>query len=384
MASKALTVIQVGDVWLNVYPNEWHGYENNSRGRTQELAFSREHVFAFSPRLTTPRTIQMTGFVVANGGYSIAEHLSKINSVIGVETDIIAREFVDCCDDLDCCGSCGNPKGNDVIYLQTRGFLKTCRFEDQDGTHVANMTFETTSLWRPLNRYIWEWTTGKYPIFYKHPETSDVWRYLRPYPFWKDIADNSCKQWLFVKRVFQQDNWGLNPNIWHRIHSNHRPNYVMTGQGWNWSEAMPYYQSINTGVSHFNAEPSSVYVFRRLPTSGTITITVRRLYGNAIWEATEDITTIDTAIVSAKMVAEGYGVLRPSDYIYIGDISRKPLQVYRPNVGFLPIAINISYTSELPGSLGLGANHLFIEADLNVSVDGLTPQFAHIHTFRRI
>ena len=156
-----------------------------------------------------------------------------------------------------------------------------------------------------------------------------------------------------------------------------------------WSEIMPAYASINTGVSHFNAEPSSVYAFRRLPTAGTITITVRRLYGNAIWEATEDVTTIDISTVSAKMIATGYGALRTSDFIYVGDLTRKPLQVYRAGVGFLPIAINIPYTSELPGSLGLGANHIHIDADFDFSalaedVVPSVPQFAHIHTFRRI
>lgn len=378
MASNNLTICQIGDIPVRFFQQAWHGYTSSARTETETFLYSREIAFSNSARLIEEHNVTMSGVVVAWNNASVPDQLQQLQSVLGVETDIIAYELISCCS-AGCC-ACENGY-QDILFFSTRGVLERVSASENNQVDQVQVSLTLDTTWKPLNRSVWEWSSSKPSVWLPQPAPSnpDIVDILRPYPFVMDFEASPCSGNHFQKRYFDDPLLQYRTELWPFLHSRHRPMYPSTGLGRSHSSSAPT-TVVQCNRDIFSAEPSSLYSFSNfsLSPTGVITIAVQRHYGNQLWQTTTQLTTIDLAQVDAELAAAGFGGLDPQDQLVTGNIPRRymPALIIRAGA-ILNTFVTVNYAGEYPGATGLERSRVDVTKPPNVF-------YGYLHTFRRL
>lgn len=378
MASKLLSIYQIGDVTINFFPSEWHGLTMQAQSAVQSLLFSNEVLFGAGPRQVEPQAITLTGIAVGLSTMSVQAQLNILSGLIGVETDIIGVEFIDCCSDINCCGRCGNKNGGDILPFVTRGFLTRVQASQNDQAHNITLTIQVSPYWTVMNRAIWKWGGHKLSVWVPQSPPAMPQLSIKPYPFATAFFNKECATNMFVKRVWDDEFYMLDPDVWAWVHKLHRPGFPLTGIGKTWDtdniDAIVW-----SDIKHFSAPPSSIYAVRNVSLTSVLTINVRRFVGGDVWAARDLAATINFGDIDAQLASLGYTGILAGDIFYFGDTARKPIQVLRGGV-ILPAVLTATYEGEYIGATGYNQSRVQITKALYS--DPL--EMAYLHTFRRL
>ena len=374
--SNSMTVIQIGDTPVRFRSETWHGYTSSARTRTQNFLFSRDVAFSLSPRIIEPHTISLSGIAFNQGGFSAREQLQQMNRLVGVETDIIAYELQECCE-KGCCAACGHAAWYDVVIFTTRGVVQSVSMNESDSIETLTASIVVNTTWETLDRTRWEWAGRRPNVSGPKPTPTELWRLLKPYPFLEDILNADCSGKLFQKQHWDDESISYNPDVWYFIHNMHRPGYPRTGISTDWRNSGGS-MIVNCNPDVFSAEPSSLYAFTNLPTSGEIIITVERLYANELWQHSGQVSALDLAEINTALATAGFTGLLATDTLIVGDVSRRyrPGMIIRAGVP-LETFYPIQYAAEYPGATGIDKNVVYIVLPFG-------SEWAAIHTFRRL
>lgn len=366
---------QIGDVAIHLHGQLFKAADHAGAGKATQLLWS--HEFRWPNRQYKPELRRQTisGLLLGDCTWRADQLYERLQRLVDVPTDIIGYVDISCCNDIGCC-ACQNSGGCNLVWYQNYGVLRSVKITNRDDNSAIDIAIEIEygAYWQPLSRYFWEW--GSYIGNPPRPAapTTPYSRAIVPYPRCSTIFGdcNECNQ--FKRRIYTDQNVGYDPGLWVAEVCQLAPGYVIPGVAESWVTghiAKNYWND----PSVWNAPILSVYAFRNLPQTGTLSITVQR--SNGVWENISESTTIDLANVSGLLTEAGYGGLMSTDILYIGDLERKPGFIMRGGAIIDTPRPAVNYPSEWPGYITPGT------IKLDVSAPG-SSEIAYKHAYRRM
>lgn len=339
--NNPLTLFQIGDVRLNLVEQTWHGYSLISNASSERISGGK---FVWSNTRYQPEVNQVTveGYWLMDDFGGPDDKLAAVSALVGFPTQIFAYR---------------EESADFTLWLVTSGTLMEAELKEESrGLYTGYVKVEFGPHWYPVDRTLWLFSGGERSLV-----TGGTT--ITPYPRQKELQ-NPYHRWVRVERglgsIYDPDQWVDEPLDWR---------YPSIGQRQGWGNIDRHHVFVDK--RRWNVPPHSVYFFKSLNPTGSLTLTVHKtknLY-NVVTESTSvDLTALDTLLSD-----NGYTGLLPTDILVIGEVSPAPGFIYRDGT-VLSVVPEVIYADEYPGYLDVG--------DTTVYLNGYG-QAAWRHTFRR-
>lgn len=337
-----MQIFQIGDIRLNLIQQEWHGYNFSSNSSSETLSTGKV-VWSNTQYRPDVNSVTVEGYWLSDEYGTPGDKQNALNMLVGLPTQIFAYR---------------NDSHNFVMWYVTSGILKSSELkEESPGVYSGSVEIEFGPYWYPLDRTLWMFSSGEKTLVVGGNK-------LMQYPNQKDL-ENLYTRWVRVERglpvVYDPDSWLTETVAWR---------YPVFEVKHGWTDNIDRH-NIFIDKKRWNAPPHSVYYFKGLNTTGSLTINVvktKNLY-NKVTEVTQvDLSELDTLLGDS-----GYTGLLPTDILIIGETTPSPGFVYRDGV-VLNVVPSVTYPSTYPADLEVGDNTVYISG---------YSQAAWRHTFRR-
>lgn len=337
-------------------------------------------VFSGFASYPEPIELNLTGTFLCSGCESVSDQYNRLLSMGGrPHIDVIGYLPNDCCCTDSSCGQCGNCSGDKpVTWITTTGILESIdRSYTIDGEtpypgSMVEVSFKMTldSYWYPLNPYMW------FPRYDAEPydsfrQDADLIRSIMP----TDVTPAS--NFSFWKRNYPASLDFYDPTVWPLIYK--YDDALASTYLENVSQTFRY--RVRSPRTRWSAQPSSMYAFRNLPSTGEILIRVRSEitpFYVETFDSTLDLSTLSDLFVLTDEEQANVSLIvtdslyRPSFTAYNGDFfSTDGLGNANTDL-FIP---PWEYETAFPGEL-LGVDN-YVEITTPPGV-GL----AYLHTFK--
>lgn len=363
MAEAAVIIYQIGNMPIHLHDQLWSSDNFKSDTKALDLIGSHRTLWSdaqFQPAL---RTTQLSGMLLGSCGMPPARVAQNLKRMVGHPVPIIGWWDDGCCGGVCPCECHG--AGCVAVWVENHGIIRGVNISNKkDGPPEISIDVEMGDYWQPLSRIAWAWSNAftanptEYPCDcdpFADPEPiwggggpavirDDYWKFLAPYPRCDMLFNNDCACEGFTYRGYSEYTM-LNPLIWEADTKFHYPGYPSTGYSQT-SDVLggssPTYIDnefvIDSGK--WGAPPRSLYAFRNIIPGGTISIRVERpdgLYGKQI-----EWTKLDTTELHQSLIDAGWGGIRTTDIVLLGDMDRMPGVILRdkrvlPNFRPLPV-----------------------------------------------
>jgi hypothetical protein len=371
---------QIGDLAFHMEHQVDASSELKSRGRATELLWSPEIARPNSQYLHESRQRTIRGTLRGNCAKNANAYLQHLKSLVGLPTDLIGYVIVDeanaPCSDCACaCGMAGC--GCRLLWLHNRGVINGVRLNGDDAERdypELEITLEHDLYWEPINRYFWHWQADTYSPFKAWGTVLPYSTGLQPYPTCENLFAGCAPCRVFARKVYADADLGLDPDLHQADIANHMLNYPDIGLTRAWSAGNKAYR-VQVNRDLWGAPPSSFYAFRKLPTTGSITITVQQVQGT--WRAGTTSATLNLATLNASLAAKGYTGISPTDVLYLGDVEKRPGFIKRGTVKIDNPRPEIIHTGFHVGMLQPGRNEIQITVPSGA-------EHASVHRYRRL
>lgn len=374
-----MNIYQIGEVVVHLHDQPDDDYTVEARAGYTEYMYSQETRWANSQYTTKTASVQKKGLLYAECGFTIEEHLSLLQRLVGHPLPIIGYYDPRCRDGVSQCACTSDP--GQLIWFETFGTLNKVTKNYRAGSgQVADVTLDIQyrQQWELLNRYTWDWRERPTLIssFEDLPTTADEAKaLLHPYPGVEQLYScgrSRCHEWY-------RRRWNANPYLkvinnpayWtYEADQNLNGNYPVQRVALTW-QATPYSGSVLFHPYLYSYPHKPVYIFKNLPTTGTITITIQRdnaTYGYITTVSTFDLAALNTDLLAASLSA----ISATTDWLVTGDVFKRPGYLLR-TVTTTPVVLDAprpegDLQGAWAGFLGVGSNAITIAAPAGVEV----------------
>jgi hypothetical protein len=372
-----MRLYQVGDYVLELFDQEWHGYNTSQASKATVFVESMKYAWGETQYRPKPRKIKVDGAVIHRTGKIVDAQINRLNQLSGSYIDIIAYGFQSCCGIYDNGCSCHRRWASDYLaWFHTRGIIDGVNSGKSNGSNIKlSVSMLIDAAWKPLNRFIWEWRRGRYAPSYRQPTPSPLTSAIRPYPSFKNIYKPHFMQW--VKRIYDNDLVMYDPDVWAIVHEQNLPNWdIPMGYGHSWSSDYPNMFSPYEDTDIWSSVPTSIYAFRNLPTTGIVGMVVENSFD--VWERTTENSFLSLSSLNQNMADKGYSGLLTSDIVYTGDGLFKPGFVVRSGEVLTGVPVPFSYPGFFPGQMKP------VSSKVQITAEDETVEYAQFHTYRRM
>jgi len=163
-------------------------------------------------------------------------------------------------------------------------------------------------------------------------------------PVLPDLRENG---FFFKWQAAKSD---IDPVYWGEKYLNGR----IGGFGISWSDYGSYEFFANPRL--FSGTTASLYAFKGLQNTGTISITIRRDTGLFSDSYVSEVSTLDLAQLNTDLQNAGYGGLYSNDILYAGLLDPFPGYILRDGVKIVDVLPKWSYPGTYVGEVGRGYN----------------------------
>ena len=324
------SLYQIGNI--NLYGHLEPGLEQDwkATGKTQTMVDSIQTMRPASRFLTDSRTFSVK-VIAYNDEFRTQDMLyQQLINIAGQDTDIIAYDDLSTQVDFS-----RDPlsllqyNAGELLWLHTRGQIREVK-QQANGKQVQfDLKIETDAYWMPLNNILWSMLNS----------SGGHHHYLNEATFTAPYTANLLPMAQALTRILKQQpqmfhrtkvtNWGdmLDPT-WYQTLIKRQPTLPTLGHVTDWSTDTAKIVSIFVDRDTWSVPPQTVYGFKALPATGTMTIAVER--ETQLWESETITTTIDLATVDTAVTDAGYTTVA-TDKLIVGDTHWMPGFVLRDN-----------------------------------------------------
>lgn len=359
-----LKLFQIGNTPIHFHQQRWHGWEAKGRSKTTEALWS--HQFFFQNRQFQPdqQTLKIQSIVVDQAGRTARQQVERLKQLVDFPTTVFAYDLHRA-GALNSC-ACGSYGREDMMWYSNVGILNSVNEDSDSGDYIeVTLAITVNAYWTSLNRYLWSWQGGEFDPLYPPLVTTPYENFIQQYP--KIIGEFGSSHWAKrpINKLIAYD-----PDLWAKQHLSTGLK-LETGVGATWGAGNHAYYGDD---EEWSAPPLSMYAFKNVPTSGTISIYVQRTKN--VYDAVEDLTTINLTQTNTNLLAAGLAALQTTDILYVGDGNPKPGFIVRGGV-VIEKVLSVAYPAAWPGQLSPGRN------GVRFVLPGST-QAAYLHSNRRM
>ncbi len=347
-------IYQIGRHRLHVHDAGLaHESRYESRFESTELLRSPYSIPQAGRWIFKNMTISISGMLMDVKNKIEAEQLAQIlRSEIDLVQDIIAYDLGTSSPPVCACQYVG-----DMTWLHNVGMIRDVTFSRGDAFDLPQISLEIEllSFWEPLNMLVWNFGYGI-------PSPLDSILAIPPYrdlvsdvpPSAQVFSKESRDFSIWRKRNFDSYNFLYDPMSWEVCHQPNL-NYSLSWTPGGW-------RNIRIPQEDWGGPPRVMYAFTNLPETGTVTIRTVKESG---WSHVDETITIDLETLDTDLSDNGYGGLRFTDQVIIGDVTRLPGYIRR-NETLLSISPRVSgwgssINSYWPGMLNPGENRILLD-----------------------
>lgn len=317
------------------------------------------------------KELELKGTLAPSKGFTPEQMLEHLKFLGGRRnTPIIAFSLENI--DADCCGDgCAGY----LRWLINNAIITDIdpRYESQSdssvwGFDVIEVSFSVTldPVWRGLNPWLWEYRPWNERIINPLDENNSQVSFDNQFTTPIELSDLHENGYFYRWQSVLSD---LNPAFWALVHQTDFP----TGQGSDYRDftTIEFYSH----PSRWSAPPRSIYAFRGLSATGSISIIIKKPIGYFQNQFIEETSSLDLVQLDADLAAAGYFGLQSSDEVFTGLAHPFPGFVKRNGAVLPSIRPRWIYSGTYPGETGSGYN--IIEFQSTAS----SGQIAYVHDF---
>ena len=335
------TLFQIGNVNLlgHLEPGLEHDWK--AIGKTTSAIDSPAVIRPASRFLTKPRSFSIK-VIAYNDEFRTKDMLyQQLINITGQDTDIIAYDDLSTTVDFS-----RNPlsqlqyNNSELLWLQSRGQIREVKHSQKGQTHEFDLKIETDPYWTPLNNILWTLleSSGGHNHYLNQQSLSAPFS-----PTLFPMAGALTRMFKQRPEMFHKTmmtNWSdqFDPDWYETLIK--RPSTLPTlGNYTDWSTDTVQIVTLFVDRDTWSIPPKTIYVFKDLPATGTISISVER--ETALWDTETITSTIDLATLDTAISDAGYTTLA-TDKLIVGDTHWMPGVVLRDTSKITQIADAVS------------------------------------------
>ncbi|GEM_PF-6091693 len=324
-----IQLFQIGDVPLYGYAAINPEPDWQPVGKTQTAVQSPTVFRPYSRFITKPRKIRTDVTLYNDEFRSKQDLIQHLHNIAGVDTDIIVFEPLSTAVEFsrDRYNNFYSPDSK-LLWLHTRGQIKDINTRINDRQVDLRLDLELDAYYQPLNHMLFQIIDAVSSHHYIEPQTIS-----QPYQPSVPITPSRLNR-IFKRRpeMFHKiimENWGdqFEPE-WYEALLKAPPNLPRLGFNTSWDTTENKVIDIYIDKFDWGMPPIVKYIFKNIPSTGTITITVER--ENEIWYTETFTSTIDLSKVDEAVTTSGH-TITTTDKLILGDTHWMPGYVLRGN-----------------------------------------------------
>jgi len=336
-----ISIYQIGNINIFGHLEPELKLEWEAIGKTQTTIDSAHVIRPASRFLTKPRDFKLST-IIYNDEFRTKDMLyQQLINIAGQDTDIIAYDDLSAHVDFS-----RDPlsqlqyNAGELLWLHTRGQIRSIQSSQKGMIYEFDLKIETDPYWMPLDNILWtviESAGGH--NHYLNEQTLSAPYTPNQFPMAQALTRILKKRPKMFHRT-NMTNFGdqFDPT-WYETITKRQPTLPTLGNYTDWSTNSPQLVTIFVNRDSWSIPPQTVYCFKNLPASGTISIAVER--ETALWQTETITTTIDLATVDTAVSDAGYTTLS-TDKLIVGDTIWMPGFVLRDNTNLTQIADAVS------------------------------------------
>lgn len=346
------------------------------RGAARQSAMGIKTTYTQSYQLPDPQDVEISGTIICDNCISVSDQINRMMSLGGVPyIDIIGYLPNACCGSGECtCGSIISRSG--VRWVTTTGMItKISRAVElsDSGNHPGSAMEVTLSLsldpyWYPLNHFQWDVIYGTDAVDDWEPLDS-LSHFSGYYPLYPS------RRVVFKRKHYSQFHLPYVPTLWTYEYYD-QDEYVVSPLQ---TRVRSY--SVYPNAARWSAPAASIYAFRNLTPTGTISIDVQSVIAPGNRQLSQSFLSLD--VLDSLLDDYGHGGLLGTDIILATEGLYTPGFILRAGAPLTYLGNLIipewSYPDEAPGQL-LGRN-------CTVTFENLPSEYvetAWLHTYRML